>query len=396
MFRAIELNVFCRLLFWFKLVWVGQAMSDSSAQSSTPSSVQPPTPSSAAPSTPSPSTSSAAPSTPTAATGSPAPSSVASGTPLRDGSPLAAPPSPLEVESSSEAEAEDPSSNEAVAELFETGNFGTLEEHVKAHNFPMHVRTCGPCKFWKNRWKWSVQASFANTVTGQRETWLMCVGGFAACKVCRQYGGQYGGSARKRHDVALGRGSFAKFQNILRHGNATAAQQKKLATFFGPQPGINWDHEMAVQQWCREKSSALVPDSGAVVTESVARDRRSAFINLRTLLETQGSFSSLEKWVAAAQVEKPGIQKHNDVFKQCLQTIVSYERFITKTLLERGSVFRLQADARKRVYQVQIGAVLWKFPAALRTRACRLGKEWLYQLLRCSGALGRRAADRNA
>ena len=112
----------------------------------------------------------------------------------------------------------------------------------------------------------------------------MCVGGFAACKVCRQYGG----SARSRDNLALGRGSFAKFQNILRHGNATAAQQKKLATLFGPQPGINWDHEMAVQQWCREKSSVLVPDSGAVVTESVARDRRSAFINLRTLLETHG------------------------------------------------------------------------------------------------------------
>ena len=156
----------------------------------------------------------------------------------------------------------------------------------------------------------------------------MCEGGFAACKVCRQYGGTAG-----RDNFALGRGSFAKFQNILRHGNATLAQQKKLAAKFGPQPGINWDHEMAVQQWCREKSSALVPDSGAVVTEPVARDRRSAFIHLRTLLETRGSFSSLEMWVAAAQVEKTDIQKHShDEFKKCLQTMVSYERFITKNV----------------------------------------------------------------
>ena len=29
-------------------------------------------------------------------------------------------------------------------------------------------------------------------------------------------------------------------------------------------------------------------------------------------------------------------------------------------------MFRLQADGRKRVYQVEIGAVLWKFPAALQ------------------------------
>ena len=145
---------------------------------------------------------------------------------------------------------------------------------MKARNFPTHVGTCGPGKFWKNRWKWCIQASFLNTVTCQREPWLMCVDGFAACKVCQQYSGY-----ARRDDLALGRGTFiTQFQNILRHGNGTPAQQKMLATKFGPQSGINWDHEMAVQQWCREKSSALVPDSGAVVTESVARDRRSAFI----------------------------------------------------------------------------------------------------------------------
>ena len=102
-------------------------------------------------------------------------------------------------------------------------------------------------------------------------------------------------------------------------------------------------------------------------------------------------------WVAAAQVEKTDIQKHShDDFKKCLKTMVSYERFITKTLLERGSVFRLQADGRKRVYQVEIGAVLVEVPGCSRAHACRRGKEWLYQLLRCSGALGRQAADRNA
>ena len=129
-----------------------------------------------------------------------------------------------------------------------------------------------------------MQASFANTVTGQREAWLVCVGGFAACKVCRKYGG----SRKQRQDLALGTGTFTKLQNILRHGNATKAQQKMLAKNFGPQPGINWDHELAVQQWCREEASALVPDSGVVVTESVARDRRSACIHVRTLLETHG------------------------------------------------------------------------------------------------------------
>ena len=102
--------------------------------------------------------------------------------------------------------------------------------------------------------------------------------------------------------MTLGRGTFTKFQNILRHGNATLAQQRKLATKFGPQPGINWNHEIAVQQWCQRQSSALVPASNVVVTESVARDRRSAFIHLRTLLETRGHSrvlrcgSQLLKW----------------------------------------------------------------------------------------------------
>ena len=257
---------------------------------------------------------------------------------------------------------------------------------MKAHNFPMHVRTCGPCKFWQNRWKWSSQASFANTVTGQRETWLVCVGGFAACKVCQRYVRRPG---YKTSDFALGRGNFLKFQNILRHGNATLAQQKKLATKFGPQPGINWGHEMAVQQWCREKSSALVPDSGVTVIESVARDRRSEFIHLRTLLETKGSFSSLQKWVAAAQVDKKDIQNYD--FKKCLQTMVSYERFITKTLLECGSVFRLMADGRKRVYQVEIGAVLWKFPAALEPVRADLTNSGC---ISCLGARGPWVAER--
>ena len=34
--------------------------------------------------------------------------------------------------------------------MFQPDEFGTLEEHVTKHNFPQHLRTCGPCKFWKN------------------------------------------------------------------------------------------------------------------------------------------------------------------------------------------------------------------------------------------------------
>ena len=71
--------------------------------------------------------------------------------------------------------------------------------------------------------------------------------------------------------------------------------------------------------------------------------------------------------------------------------MVSYERFITKTLLERGSVFRLQADGRKRVYQVEIGAVLWKFPAALEPVRADLAKSGC---ISCLGARGPWVAER--
>ena len=100
-------------------------------------------------------------------------------------------------------------------------------------------------------------------------------------------------------------------------------------------------------------------------------------------------------WVAAAQVEKTVIHSH-DNFKKCLHTMVSYQRFITKTLLERGSVFRLMADGRKRVYQVEIGSILWKFPAALEPVRADLAKSGCISCLGPGGALGRRAADRNA
>ena len=168
----------CLTSLWLKLLWVGPAaMSDSSAQSSTPcSSVQPQTPSSAAPAPSSPEAatlssvaeSAATPVAESVAASSPAPvspmpSSVASGTPLRDESPPAAPPRdgsppakpprdgspPAAPPRDGSPPAAPPSPSEAEAVAFESGNFGMLEEHVKAHSFPMHVRTCGPCKFWK-------------------------------------------------------------------------------------------------------------------------------------------------------------------------------------------------------------------------------------------------------
>ena len=60
----------------------------------------------------------------------------------------------------------------------------------------------------ENRWQWSQRASFVNRITNQPETWLVCIAGFAACKVCRSYTGHI----RKGDSFAQGTGSFLKFQ----------------------------------------------------------------------------------------------------------------------------------------------------------------------------------------
>ena len=160
---------------------------------------------------------------------------------------------------------------------------------------------------------------------------------------------------------------FGNPHNILRHGNLTRAQQQALSKNYGPQPGINWAHELAIQQWCEKMSLSLAPVSIPSVAGSAAQDIRHLFMLIRTLLETRGSFLSLDSWVGAASFGQSGAQKvskHN--LNNALHTMAAYERFTTRVLLRNGSVFRLQADGRKRVYQVEIGAVLWKFPAALQ------------------------------
>ena len=66
----------------------------------------------------------------------------------------------------------------------------TLEEHVASHDFPMHVKTCGACRFWKYRHQWSASFSAKNPVTGKQETWIGCAGGrFAVCFLCSAFKG---------------------------------------------------------------------------------------------------------------------------------------------------------------------------------------------------------------
>ena len=283
-------------------------------------------------------------------------------------------------------------------ETFDPHTFGSLEEHVKSHAYPAHVATCGPCKFWKHRWDWTAQASFeVNASTKQRETWLGCKNGFAICLVCAAYTG-----AGRRDKLAEGTASFVRWGNIKRHGNLCKRQKLRLPDCKGFEKGINWTHELALRAWIhRAKAAALGADSATVsgkaaalgadsVTVSEKHDAATAhtigyraFLFSRVLLETKGTFRNFEQWSAAAVTGDSAAASVASRW-QCtrrLKTIAEYERLVTQSFLKAGTAHRLQADGLDRTYQVEIGTVLWRFPASLRYFQDHCGRfPWLTSL----------------
>jgi len=49
--------------------------------------------------------------------------------------------------------------------------------------------------------------------------------------------------------------------------------------------------------------------------------------------------------------------------------MAQYEKELTYRVLGEGAVFRLQADGLERIYQVEIGTVLWSLPSGLKQLA---------------------------
>ena len=94
-------------------------------------------------------------------------------------------------------------------EKFESGAFGTLEEHAASHDFPAHVGKCGPCIFWKKCWKWSAQLSCRNPETQENETWIGCRNGLGVCFLCAGHSG--------KSAYAKGVGSLLRLGNLKRH-----------------------------------------------------------------------------------------------------------------------------------------------------------------------------------
>ena len=61
--------------------------------------------------------------------------------------------------------------------------------------------------------------------------------------------------------------------------------------------------------------------------------------------------------------------------------MAQHEREVTHFLLKEGALFRLQADGLDRIYQVEIGTVLWSWPASLQLPSMlRNQANWLEEL----------------
>ena len=100
-----------------------------------------------------------------------------------------------------------------------------------------------------------------------------------------------------------------------------------------------------------------------------------AIASLRAMIETRGSFSSYAVWVKAAVAGRAKMQeqflKNRQECKKGLDSMAAVERELTHQLLQTSDVFSLQADGLERVYQVELGMVLWRLPPAC---------SWLHQL----------------
>jgi len=159
-----------------------------------------------------------------------------------------------------------------TAECFDV-EFPGLEEHVKEHEFPLHVFTCHLCKFWKNRCAWSSIARFHDENAGRSMPWLTCSStGHALCTVCGDCGG--------RDKFSTGTALF-NLQNIKRH----AAKSKT--------------HADAVIRW-NERAAA---DPGRVTTPSAAAPAHSV-VDLTAAADVEGPATKKRKQIPATKKGK--------------------------------------------------------------------------------------------
>ena len=280
------------------------------------------------------------------------------------------------------------SAAQVTGEKFEAQAFGTLEEHVQSHDYPAHVATCGACKFWKNRWAWSDTFSYCHPVSGKKETWLAFKNGFAVCLICASHSKQ---AASAKSKYASGQGNLLRKDSILQHGRSgehTAAHQAMMqrlrATDSRGPPGTVaiFDGLEPAESARAESARAEKPTAHRVVTRTpLTTTGCRAVIAARAMLETSSSFDSIDVWLGALTSGDREALESSWHTKRLVMAMAQYERIQTHRLLKEGAVFRLAADGQERTYQVEIGTVLWSFPASLQ-QFCRHGQQdgWLQEL----------------
>ena len=243
-----------------------------------------------------------------------------------------------------------------VVETFDGGIAQTLAEHAASHNFPMHVRHCGACRFWKNREKWSVSCSATNPVTAKKETWLgHAGGGLAVCLFCAAFKG-------RRCMSALGRGSASclRLANIHRHAKCKEHQEAEAAW----KERVRAEGAMQGVEACSEAATAAA--APPVLRKTVAESFARGVVATRALLETSSSFRSFDVWRDGLLGDRDGAAVGSSW--QCRRVVLSmalHEKWVTQKILREGIVFRLSADGVDRTYQVEIGTVLWALPKVL-------------------------------
>ena len=241
-------------------------------------------------------------------------------------------------------------------ETFDVNASQTLEEHAASHNFPNRVKTCGPCRFWKHRVKWSASCSATNPVTQKKETWLgHAGGGLGVCLFCAAYRG-----SRCRSDLGRGKGNFSRWQNILRH--ATCKEHQEAEAAWKERVRAEGSHQGAETF---SEAATAAPAAPVFVRKADPESGGRAVVATRALLETSSSFRCFDVWRDALLGNERAAVGSSFQCRQMVSTMALHEKLVTQKILKEGVVFRLSADGLDRTYQVELGTVLWSLPKAL-------------------------------
>ena len=110
-------------------------------------------------------------------------------------------------------------------------------------------------------------------------------------------------------------------------------------------------------------ATVSVSTAATVSVSSALSKARSQLLLARFTIETRGHFrdwTALMKAVTALNPAYRGANPSPAICRKAVEAFARQERNVTYQLLRAASVYRLAADGKARVYQVEIGGLLWK------------------------------------